>query len=220
MGPSGQETFGVFTGLVQAVGRVIAVERGPGGSRLRVDTRSWAHRPEAGDSISVSGVCLTVAGVDENGIVFDLVPETLARTTLGLLGPGGRVNLEHAATPGTLLGGHLVQGHVDGVGVVDACQNGAEHRLRVRLPEPGASAPPAERVWQEAITPKGSVTVDGVSLTVAAAGGREGWFEVALIPTTLARTTLGDLRVGDRVNIEADAMAKTVVHWLREWRPR
>jgi riboflavin synthase len=206
----------MFTGLVQAVGKVASVEPRPagagGGVHLRVDPMGWGYRPEVGDSISVSGCCLTVAGLEgPKGELwaFDAVPETLAKTTLGGLAAGSRVNLEHAATPTTLLGGHVVQGHVDGVGVVESVLTEGEWRVRVR--------PPASLM--EYMTPKGSVCLEGVSLTLARVEPRE-WFEVALIPVTLEKTTLGALRAGSKVNIEADAFAKTVVNWLKNYGSR
>lgn len=208
----------VFTGLVQAVGKVTQVESVAAGVRFRVDPAGWSHEPADGDSISVNGVCLTVARRPAEiggGLEFVAVPETLARTTLGGLRAGSRVNLEHALRADSLLGGHVVQGHVDGVGVVERIQRDDGWRIRVRVMEHGD--PARAETWQQSIVPKGSVAVEGVSLTVAAAGGREGWLEVALIPTTLERTTLGGLREGDRVNIESDIQAKTAVYWLREW---
>ena len=120
------------------------------------------------------------------------------------------MNLEHAATPTTLLGGHIVQGHVDGVAEVVAVEQGPEYRVRMR--------PPASMM--EFIAPKGSVCLDGVSLTVAALDAGAGWFEVALIPVTLQKTTLGGLKAGDRCNFEADSMAKTIVHWLKHFAPK
>ena len=196
----------MFTGLVQAVGRVAAAELR--GERLRVvvDPGTWGHRPSGGDSISVSGVCLTVVEAGAGGWAFDVVPETLAKTTLGRLRPGSRVNLEHAATPTTLMGGHVVQGHVDGVGVVDLVSTVGEYRIRVRAPAG----------LMEYMVPKGSVCLEGVSLTLAAVSPGE-WIEVALIPATLEKTTLGGLRAGEQVNIEADVFAKTVVNWLRNY---
>jgi riboflavin synthase len=179
--------------------------------RLTVDPGSWAHRAEIGDSISVGGCCLTVAEVKAGGAWdFDAVPETLSKTALGSLRAGSRVNLEHAATPTTLLGGHIVQGHVDGVAEVVAVEQGPEYRVRMR--------PPASMM--EFIAPKGSVCLDGVSLTVAALDAGAGWFEVALIPVTLQKTTLGGLKAGDRCNFEADSMAKTIVHWLKHFAPK
>lgn len=195
----------MFTGLVQAVGVVAESRRSPAGVRFVVDPGGWGHRPGAGESIAVCGVCLTLAApVGPDGRwAFDVVAETLAKTTLGRLGAGSRVNLERSLTAGDLLGGHFVQGHVDGVGTVERVQPGEDWRVRVRVPE---SLGPY-------IVPKGSVAVEGVSLTIA--GVEPGAFEVALIPTTLARTTLGDLKPGAEVNVETDVLARTVVHFLR-----
>lgn len=199
----------MFTGLVQAVGTIARIDPTPAGVRLLVDAGGWAHRPRAGDSICVSGCCLTAVGdaSEEGGLAFDAIPETLRLTTLGGLAPGARVNLEHAVTASTLMGGHFVQGHVDGVGVVDAVQTRGEWRVRVRPPEG----------LMRYATPKGSVCIEGVSLTIAALDPAEGWLEVALIPETLARTTLAGLEPGSRVNLEMDMLAKTVVHHLEHY---
>ncbi len=175
----------MFTGLVQHIGRVSGIERRAKGLRLVVDPGRWRYRKiaRAGDSVSVAGVCLTVVrdlGKTGGVFEFDVVAETLDKTRLGGLRVGDAVNLEHAATMGTLLGGHLVQGHVDGVGRVARVKRGGDWR----------------------------VCVDGVSLTVA--GVRETGFSVALIPETLRATTLGELEVGDRVNLEMDVIAKMV----------
>jgi len=196
----------VFTGLVQTVGEVIAAADREGGRRLLVRAPGWPHDPAPGESISVSGCCLTLASGEEDGagtLAFDVVAETLEKTTLGRLTPGSRVNLERSATATTLLGGHIVQGHVDGVGEVVAAQRDpADWRVTIRLPS----------ALMDFIPPKGSVAVDGVSLTVAAVS-RDA-FDVALVPTTLAETTLEALDVGRACNIETDILAKTVVHWL------
>jgi riboflavin synthase len=201
----------MFTGLVQALGVVTEVRPVPAGIRLTIDPRPWAYQPAQGDSIAVDGCCLTVAAPPAHGLwAFDAISETLSKTVLGTLKPGSKVNLEHAATPTTLLGGHVVQGHIDGVGQVLSVQDSPEYRVRIR--------PPAELM--EFITPKGSVCVNGVSLTLAGLDAVERWFEVALIPTTLEKTTLGSLHAGDRCNIEADMMAKTIVHWLKHYGPK
>ncbi len=205
----------MFTGLVQAKGRVETVETRGEGVRLVIRPQGWEHRvapSRRGDSICVSGCCLTVAEAPARtagALAFDVVPETLARTTLGRWREGTGVNLERSLAAGDLMGGHIVQGHVDGVGVVERVETGAEHRVVVR--------PPGELM--EFAVPKGSVGVDGVSLTLArvAPGGGGGVFEVALIPTTLRLTTLGDLREGDACNLEMDVIAKTVVHWMRHY---
>ncbi len=296
----------MFTGIIRVVGRVVGVETVPAGRRLLVapgyatgapggsegsggqpgspggipESPGGVSRP--GDSICVSGCCLTVAdrgtgfqpvyvapasspvapassrctaadpsvapasGRCTDGVLaFDVVPETLAKTTLGGLEPGDAVHLEPSVTASTLLDGHVVQGHVEGVGVVvgvSVVADGGEYRLRI--------APPAGLM--PCLVPKGSVAVDGVSLTIAAvsaaapasspvapassrctvanpsvapassrctaAVGADGpWFEVALIPTTLEMTTLGALVVGSRVNLETDILARTVVHVLRHY---
>lgn len=199
----------MFTGLIEAVGRIVRCEPVPAGRRLLVDPGAWPHRPRRGDSIAISGCCLTVAEEPAPGgpLAFDVIPETLAKTVLGGFAPGDRVNLEHAATLASFLDGHVVQGHVDGVASVALVSTAAEWRVRL--------TPPA--ALMEYIIPKGSIAIDGVSLTVAGLSPQEGWFEVALIPTTLEKTTLGDLRAGSRCNIECDAMSKTVVHWLRHY---
>ncbi|MBC7773207.1 MAG: riboflavin synthase [Pyrinomonadaceae bacterium] len=137
---------------------------------------------------------------------FDVVPESLACTTLGTLRPGAHVNLERSATLQTFLGGHVVQGHVDGLGIIEEVRKDDQWRVRIR---------PAEAAMMQYVIPKGSICIDGVSLTVASLA--EDSFEVALIPTTLQRTTLAALTTGDRVNLEADSIAKTVVHWLRHF---
>ena len=203
----------MFTGLIEQLGRVARLEPVPAGLRLAVDPAGWNHRPAPGESIALNGCCLTVAAPPEGAarlLLFDAVPETLGKTTLGRLREGSRVNLEHAATPATLLGGHIVQGHVDGVGVFEKFERGAEVRVRVR--------PPADLM--PFITPKGSVAIDGISLTIAAVSPADGWFEVALIPTTLAKTTLGEARQEDACNIECDALVKAAVHWLRHYAGR
>lgn len=213
----------MFTGLVQAVGRVKRISPGPKTLRLEIEPGSWGHRPSRGDSICISGVCLTAVETGRSGWAFDVVAETLAKTTLGQLSAGARVNLEHAAMATTLLGGHIVQGHVDGFGRVEHVQDGEDWRVWFSVP----------KELSEYLAPKGSICVEGVSLTIASiwegvpdvpgrgrarrgAGGGVG-FSVALIPATLARTTLRDLAVGDAVNLEMDAMAKTIVFWLRKF---
>lgn len=196
----------MFTGIVEHQGLVAALRQEPWGARLEVDPCGWPHAPRDGDSIAVDGCCLTVVGTPVAGgpLRFDVVPQTLGLTTVGALRAGDRVNLEHAATASTLLGGHLVQGHVDGIGeVLAVSEAGGEWRTRI-------AAPPSVQPY---LVERGSVAVDGVSLTVAALGDR--WFEVALIPATLAKTTLRGRLAGSRVNLEADAMAKMVAEHVR-----
>jgi len=203
----------MFTGIIRARGRLESVDPSPAGKRMRVDPGGWDHRPGPGDSICVSGCCLTLAEpVGADGVLaFDAIPETLAKTTLGGLAAGDEVNLEASMTASTPMDGHVVQGHVEGVGEVTGLTTEGEWRIRI--------TPPADLM--PCMVPKGSVTVDGVSLTIAAvdAGtpGREGWFEVALIPTTLELTTLGSLGVGSSVNLETDVLARTVVHVMRHY---
>ena len=203
----------MFTGIIRARGRLQSVDPSPAGKRLRVDSAGWDHRPGPGDSICVSGCCLTLAEpVGADGVLaFDAIPETLAKTTLGGLVAGDEVNLEASMTASTPMDGHVVQGHIEGVGEVTGLTTEGEWRIRI--------TPPADLM--PCMVPKGSVTVDGVSLTIAAvdAGtpGGGGWFEVALIPTTLELTTLGGLKVGSRVNLETDVLARTVVHVMRHY---
>lgn len=208
----------MFTGLIEAVGVVREIkQRGSTPSdpalhvmRLLIERGSWPHAPELGESISINGCCLTLAaplGDHAGAMAFDAVPQTLSLTTLGTLKAGSRVNLEKSATLSTLLGGHVVQGHVDGVGRITRVQRGEDWRIRI--------TPPPHLM--EFMTPKGSITIEGVSLTLATVDVPGGWIEVALIPTTLAKTTLQSLAEGDGVNIEADAMAKTIVHWLKNF---
>ena len=194
----------MFTGIVEEVGDVVAAEVRPEGARLRIRAPQLAPLASLGDSIAVSGCCLTVVERDGDVVAFDAVPETLSRTTLGGLEAGRRVNLEDSLRAGEPLGGHIVQGHVDGVGEVarrDPEGDGA--RLAVRTP----------RDLRRFLVEKGSIAVAGVSLTVAAL--TDDGFEVALIPHTLAVTTLGELNPGDVVNLETDVLARHVERLLR-----
>ncbi|MBI2206567.1 MAG: riboflavin synthase [Candidatus Rokubacteria bacterium] len=190
----------MFTGIVEEVGVVRRVARRGGTSRIEIAARATMDGSELGASVAVSGACLTVVAKDADGFAFEIGPETLARTTLGRLEAGDRVNLERPLRLGGSLGGHLVLGHVDGVGTVDATTR-VESTARVRV---GFDA-----ALDALMIPQGSVAIDGVSLTIAALGS--GWLEVMLIPHTLGVTTLGRLTVGDRVNIEADVIGKYVV---------
>lgn len=193
----------MFTGIVEERGVVVR-----GGVRTDVTARVVAEDSPVGASVAVNGVCLTVVARAEAAdgttvLGFDLSPETLARSTLGELGVGAHVNLERPVTPATRLGGHLVQGHVDGVGVIEDVREVETGReVTVRMPE-GLG---------RYVVEKGSVTVEGVSLTVTAA--RDDAFSVALIPHTLEVTTLGERGAGDRVNLEVDVMAKYVERLL------
>ncbi len=190
----------MFTGLVSDVGVVERILPRQGGARLTLrPSRLAVEELASGESVACSGVCLTVVERGGGLVSFDAVPETLARTTIGSWRPGSRVNLERALALGDRLGGHLVQGHVDAVGeVLSRAAEGQGARLAVSLPAAIAAL----------VAEKGSIAVDGVSLTVAAAGRDR--FEVALIPETLARTTLGEARAGTPVNLEADVVARHV----------
>jgi len=185
----------VFTGIVREVGRVEAVEERGDSVRLTVRAPETAVATKVGDSIALAGVCLTAVEVADSTMAFDAVPETLRRSTLGRLEAGGGVNVEPALRAGEPLGGHIVQGHVDGVGRIRAV---VEEGIEVE------AAPEVLRYCVE----KGSITVEGVSLTIATLG--EGSFGVALVPHTREATTLGGVAVGDEVNLEVDVVAKYV----------
>jgi riboflavin synthase alpha subunit len=188
---------GVFTGIVREVGRIVSAQGNGGGVRLRIQAGETASTAAPGDSVAVNGCCLTVTAVVDGTLDFDAVAETLARTTLGGLDEGAEVNLEPALRAGEPLGGHFVQGHVDGRGRVaglDREHEGA--RLRIEL------GPALLRYCVE----KGSIAVDGVSLTIAALG--DDGVEIALVPFTLEHTTLARLGAGDEVNVEVDLLAK------------
>jgi riboflavin synthase alpha subunit len=189
----------MFTGIVRERGRIAAVDGGGDGIRLVVEAPATAAQASLGDSVAVSGVCLTVVAADNGTLAFDAVPETLRRSSLGDREPGDSVNLEPALRAGEPLGGHYVQGHVDGVG-----------RVRSAAPEGDG-----QRVWIDPppelfryLVEKGSVAVEGVSLTIAELDERG--FAVALVPHTLAETTLGALDSDARVNLEVDVLAKYV----------
>jgi riboflavin synthase len=198
----------MFSGIVEELGEVLSVEHLDGAARITVRGPGVAAGTRPGDSVAVNGTCLTVTGVCGAAFSADVMAETLARTGLGGLGPGSPVNLERALRVGDRLGGHLVQGHVDGVGrVVSRAGAGPWEVVRI-------SAPPGLARY---LVEKGSVAVDGVSLTVSALGrGPDGqpWFEVSLIPATLAATTLGTAAPGTGVNLEADVIGKYVERLL------
>lgn len=197
----------MFTGIVEEVGRVRELARRGGGAVLAVDCATVVADARPGDSVSVNGCCVTVTPLPTGGgFTADLMGETLRRTGLGALAPGARVNLERALRVDGRLGGHLVQGHVDGAARVLAVEPQGEWTvLRVALPS--ALAP--------YVAEKGSVAVDGTSLTVM--GLTDDAFEVGLIPHTLAVTALGDRRQGDLVNLEVDVLAKYVQRILRRF---
>jgi riboflavin synthase len=189
----------MFTGLIREVGRVVSVDGAAGGIRIELEAPATAPDAKLGDSVAIDGVCLTVVAVGGDRFAFEAVPETLARTALATLESGSRVNIEPALRAGEPLGGHYVQGHVDGVATVRSVEPEGEGR----------------RIWFDAtpgvlryVVEKGSVSVQGTSLTVA--GLDDAGFAVALIPHTLEATTLGDLGPADRVNVEVDLLAKYV----------
>ena len=206
----------MFTGIVEELGEVVSVEGRADSSRIRLRGRVVTDGARHGDSIAVNGVCLTVVDTPEQSaatpqeFTADVMAETLKRSNLGGLKPGSRVNLERAMALGARLGGHLVQGHVDATGTLLARSPGAR----------GADGQPQWEVLRFSLpaaisrylVDKGSITVDGVSLTVVQAGG--DWFTVSLIPTTLALTTLGLKQPGDPVNLEVDVLAKYVERLL------
>jgi len=194
----------MFTGIVEETGTVAAVTPRGGIVHLRIACAEVSSGVREGDSVAVNGVCLTVTEVSP-GLFFscDAVRETLERTTLPAWRAGKRVNLERALTPSTSMGGHIVQGHVDGTAVLlqkRESPGGTELRFS------------ADGEYARYLVPKGSVCIDGVSLTVA--GLVEGWFRVALVPYTLRHTTLGELREGERVNVETDVIARYVERFL------
>ena len=198
----------MFTGIVEELGTVTAVTDQGDAIRLTVAADTVLDGTGLGDSIAVNGCCLTVAELGAGTWTADLMQETLDKTSLAGVAPGDRVNLERAVTAATRLGGHIVQGHVDGVGEV-LSRRPSEHWDVVEVSLPAHLA--------RYLVDKGSVTVDGVSLTVVTAGS--GSFTVSLIPETLARTTLGSRRVGDRVNLEVDVIAKHVEKLLDAYAP-
>jgi riboflavin synthase len=188
----------MFTGLIADVGAVESVDSGSDGARLRIATPLGAE-VEPGDSVAVNGVCLTATTASADGFETEAMNQTLEVTALGALDPGRRVNLELAIKASDRLGGHIVQGHADGVGeVLSVEDDGFAKRLRVVL---------GSELTRYAVE-KGSIALSGVSLTVAALG--EGWVEVSLIPETMERTNLGDVAAGDGLNVECDVVAKYV----------
>jgi len=191
--------MGIFTGLIIEIGRVRRIDRRPDGAYLVFEAHKVLERTRIGDSISINGVDLTVVEMGDDYFTADASLETLKRSTLGEFRSGSRVNLERALAVGERLGGHMVQGHVDGTAeLLSVNAEGNAYRMRFTVPETLARY----------VAMKGSITVDGISLTVA--GLEDRWFEVAIIPHTWRETTLRDLKAGDRVNIEVDVLAKYV----------
>jgi riboflavin synthase len=199
----------VFTGIVEELGEVVGLDADESVARIRIRGPLVTAGAARGDSIAINGVCLTVTGITDGEFTADVMGETLARSSLGRLHTGAAVNLERPLRPDSRLGGHIVQGHVDGTGTIAARESaGAWETVRITIP------PELARY----IIHKGSVAVDGISLTVSALGdgGPAGdpWFEVSLIPATLARTTLGSKEPGEVVNLEVDMIAKYVERLL------
>lgn len=192
----------MFTGIIQHVGEVLAAEPTPAGRRLRIDIGPLAEGLQPGQSVAVSGACLTACQIAGQAASFDVVNETLQRTTLGQLRSASKVNLEPALPASGRLDGHIVQGHVDAIGTVAAIDRRDGWVLRIA----------AEADVLDQLAPKGSIAIDGVSLTLAEL--TETDLAVAIIPTTLAETTLGQLAVGSAVNIETDILGKYVRRYL------
>ncbi len=188
----------MFTGIIQSVGSIVACEPKQDDMILHINTGELSLEDvQPGDSIAVNGVCLTVVNLETTGFRADVSGETLSRTTVGDVQKGSRVNLEKALTPTTRLGGHLVSGHVDGIGeVVKRWDDGRSVRFNIKAPDELAKY----------IAEKGSVSVDGISLTVNAVDGAE--FELNIVPHTLQETTMGDFKLGQRVNLEVDIIAR------------
>ena len=193
----------MFTGIIEELGAIRSLEQRGAGARLTIAATTVLEGAREGDSIAVNGVCLTALGINANTFAADVSGETLRRTTLSRLRPGARVNLERAVTPTTRLGGHIVQGHVDAVGhFMSATEQGGSWTVRVSFP------PEIARYFVF----KGSVAVEGISLTIAALAG--DYFEIAVIPQTWQMTNLSTLRPRDEVNLEADIIAKYVERLL------
>jgi len=199
----------MFTGIVQAIGTILEIRPQPAGIRLVVDRSSWSppggYTPAHGDSICCSGCCLTVVETTDKTLSFDVITQSLNVTKLGSLQAGDAINLEPAVLPSQPLGGHFMQGHVDGLGTVTGIHED-ESDWRITI-EP-------EIELMKFMSPKGSIAIDGVSLTLADL--TDSTITVALIPTTLKLTTLESLKVGHKVNLEADVITKTVVHQLKQ----
>jgi riboflavin synthase len=194
----------VFTGIVSELGEVEAVEAEDGGARIRIRA-GLASELNPGDSVAVNGACLTATSTSNGSFEADVMKQTLGLTTLGGLEPSSRVNLELPLRADDRIGGHVVQGHVDGTGTVGSIEpDGFARRLRVELPD--------ELIGY--VVERGSIAIEGVSLTVAAL--EEGSVEVSLIPETLERTTLGELEPGDRANVECDVLARYVRRMVGE----
>ncbi|CAN5363458.1 riboflavin synthase [soil metagenome] len=189
----------MFTGIIEELGQISALKKNADGAKIRVSASIVTKETKAGDSIAVNGVCLTALDIKPDGFAADVSQETLDKSTLGKLKNGAKVNLERAVTPTTRLGGHIVQGHVDSRGkFVSAVQSGDFWTVRVSFPS---------EIGQYLVY-KGSISVEGISLTIAAL--KDDYFEIAVIPKTWELTNLSTLKSGDEVNLEADVIAKYV----------
>lgn len=200
----------MYTGIIQQVGVVRSVLETQSGVRVVIDPQGWDYLPKPGDSVANNGCCLTLVDpLDESDglMTFDAIPETLSKTTLGSWKGGQRINLERPLRMGDGLDGHQVQGHVDGTARVALVDPSDGYRVRLTL----------DTDLMRFMIPKGSICIDGISLTIAALDVSDRWVEVALIPETLERTNLGDRAAGDSVNIEADVMVKTIVHTMAHY---
>ena len=189
----------MFTGIIEELGQIAALERGADGAKIKISARVVTSETNEGDSISVNGVCLTALDVKAESFTADVSQETLDKSTLGSLKTGTKVNLERAVTPSTRLGGHIVQGHVDSRGkFISATQSGDFWTVRISFPK---------EIGQYLVY-KGSISVEGISLTIAELA--KDYFEIAVIPKTWELTNLSSLKAGDEVNLEADVIAKYV----------
>ncbi len=194
----------MFTGIVERTGEVVKIEEFPGGKRLTVDLGPVSEGLQPGDSVCVNGVCLTAVTIEGTLCTFDVITETLSKTNLGRLQVGSKVNLERSLQAGDRIDGHFVQGHVHDVGkVVERIETDKEFKLWIEAPEH----------LSVYIVPLGSVAVNGVSMTVAEV--RDNAFALAVIPTTLELTNLGELQPGDLVNIETDILCRQLVHYSK-----
>jgi len=200
----------MYTGIIQQVGTVRSIQQTQTGLRVVIDPNDWDYEPKPGDSVASNGCCLTLVKAmgDADGLMtFDAIPETLSKTTLGGWEVGQRINLERPLRMGDGLDGHQVQGHVDGTATVTLVNPSDGYRVRLTL----------DADLMRFMIPKGSICIDGISLTIAALDVAQRWVEVALIPETLERTNLGDRAAGEMVNIEADVMVKTIVHTMENY---
>lgn len=195
----------MFSGIIDQVGQVARIEASSAGRRLVIDAPGYWKDVGEGSSVAIDGVCLTIVRCDEGSAEFDVVPETLRRSTLGGLLAGSRVNLQKSLAAGERIDGHFVQGHVDAMGRVERVERGSDVIWHFT----------ADNEAMAYIVPKGSVAIDGISLTVASIS--PNGFSVALIPTTLSRTTLGEKKPGDSVNIETDILVRALVHHLESF---